>query len=165
MRRLPVPLPLSLSSTALTSLAAVACAAALALVGIAGALPDAAAQDVPTDLAAYARLPVCTLDKDGTRLATEPCRTAPTKADLPRRAAAEMITPMPHVALARPAVAPRIPAPDTSLINHGPQPLVACDAGGCRDASGVRHNTGSGNATVTPGGKLCNINGIWLQCS
>lgn len=162
MRRLPVRLPSRLSITALASVAAMAAAAALA--GIAGAPIDAAAQDVAADLAAYARLPVCALNKDGTRLAVEPCRTAPTKADLPRRAVPEIITPMPRVALARPAVAPRIPAPDTSLISHGPQPLVGCDAGGCRDAGGVRHNTGTGNATVTPDGKLCNINGIWLQC-
>jgi len=147
------------------SLASVAIVAALALAGIAGPLADAAAQDVPTDLAAYARLPVCALSKDGTRLAVEPCRTAPPKADMPRRAVPEMIASMPGVALARPAAAPRIATPDATVISHGPQALIGCDAGGCRDASGVRHNTGTGNATVTPSGKLCNINGIWLQCS
>ena len=143
--------------------ASLATAAALALA--AGVSAHAAAQDVPADVAAYARLPTCTLNQDGTRLAVEPCRTAPPKADMPRRAVPEMIAPMPRVALARPAVAPRLPASDAPVISRGPQPLVGCDAGGCRDASGVRHNTGTGNATVTPSGKLCNINGIWLQCS
>ena len=162
MRRLPVALPPRFSMAALVSLIPMA---ALALAGIAGTPGDAAAQDVPTDLAAYARLPTCTLSKDGTRLAVEPCRTASPKADMPRRAVPEMIAPMPRMALARPAVAPRIPAADAPVVNRGPQALIGCDAGGCRDASGVRHSTGSGNATVTPSGKLCNINGIWLQCS
>src|SRR5471030_276849 len=139
--------------------------ALLALLGIAGTLAGAAAQAVPTDLAAYAKLPICALSKDGTRLAVEPCRTAPAKSPMPRRAVTETIDPMPRVTLARPAVAPRLSVPSAPVFNRGPQALVGCDAGGCRDASGVRHNTGSGNATVTPGGKLCNINGIWLQCS
>ena len=147
MRRLPVQLQRS----------------ALALLAVIAG--GAMAQDVPTDLAAYARLPTCSLNKDGTQLAVEPCRTAPPKAAMPRRAVPEMIGPMPSLTLARPAAAPPPSISGAPAISRGPQALVGCDAGGCRDASGVRHNTGSGNATVTPGGKLCNINGIWLQCS
>lgn len=161
MRRLLIPLPhRSLGSAVVAALASLLVPAA-----IAGLASGAAAQDVPAALAAYAKLPTCSLNKDGTRLAVEPCRTAAPKADMPRRAVTEMIAPMPSVALARPAAAPPAPVLGAPASSRGPQALVGCDAGGCRDAGGVRHNTGSGNATVTPSGKLCNINGIWLQCS
>ncbi|MBC7860219.1 MAG: hypothetical protein H7Z39_15915 [Burkholderiaceae bacterium] len=54
------------------------------------------------------------------------------------------------------------PAPLTT--NTSPLPLVDCAAGACRDAAGVRHEGGVGNATLDPNGRLCHRDGVWLQC-
>ena len=117
---------------------------------------------------AYAKLPVCELSEDGKRLAVEPCRTAPAAAPMPRRPVPLTIQPMPQNKRA-----PQVAMPDTqpstpieTLVRPPgtPIPAIGCTAGGCYDASGVRHNTGPAGTTITPAGKMCQRNGAWLQC-
>ena len=52
---------------------------------------------------------------------------------------------------------PSVPMP------RAPQPIGACDTGGCRDAAGVRYN-GAGNATLDANGRICHRNGAFMQC-
>ena len=130
-----------------------------ALAAPASAEPDQAPQDA---------LPVCTLAPgDNTRLAVEPCRTAPQKQAGRRRAVLQNIEPMlqqspaPHYVYHPGAPPLALPAPASST---APSPQNGCDAGGCRDAAGARYNGGVGNAVIGPDGKVCNRNGAWLQC-
>ena len=69
--------------------------------------------------------------------------------------------PAPAIANAGRAQAAPAPAP---VSPPAPSPQNGCDAGGCRDAAGVRYNGGVGNAVIGPDGKVCNRNGAWLQC-
>ncbi|MET3132154.1 hypothetical protein AAKU55_002424 [Oxalobacteraceae bacterium GrIS 1.11] len=117
-------------------------------------------------------LPVCTLAPDG-KLAVEPCRPAPPKGA--RRAVPQIIGRMPQQA---PVPAPGLPpaygyrppaapAPASAPVPPGPQlplPVLGCDLGGCRDPAGTRHDGGVGGATLDPSGRLCQRNGVWLQC-
>jgi len=112
-----------------------------------------------------ARLPVCSLAPDDPgKLAVEPCRPAPTHVE--RRAVEQVTGRMParmpppiHEFHPAPPVAPALPTnPDRPL------PLIGCHSGVCRDAGGTLHNGGVGNATLDPNGKLCNREGVWLQC-
>lgn len=117
---------------------------------------------------AYAKLPVCKLSADGKRLAVEPCRTAPAAVPMPRRPVPLTVQQMPRNKLA-PQVAMPAPQPSTPIETlmrppGTPIPAIGCTAGGCYDASGVRHNTGPGGTTITPAGKLCQRQGAWLQC-
>lgn len=146
----------------------------LALPAAALAAPDAAPATTPaatpaaTDLQAYARLPICTLSADGKHLAVEPCRTAPAAKPMPRRPVLQIIQRMP------PAPAPRVvaapPLPRTPTLQElqqparSPIPVTGCDAGGCYDPTGTRHNNAATGVTITPSGKLCNRSGTWLQC-
>jgi hypothetical protein len=116
----------------------------------------------------YAKLPVCELSADGKRLAVEPCRTAPAAAPMPRRPVPLTVQQMPRNKLA-PQVAMPQPAPSTPIETlmqppGTPIPAIGCTAGGCYDASGVRHNAGPAGTTITPAGKMCQRNGAWLQC-
>lgn len=147
---------------ALAGLLAAAC-------GAGQAAPSAAAAAGPSDaeLQAYARLPVCTLSADGKHLAVEPCRTAPARKPMPRRPVTQIIQPMPAAAPPRSVSAPPLP-PSPSLQEilqpkGSPIPVTGCDAGGCYDASGTRHNN-PGPVTITPAGKVCTRTGAWLQC-
>ncbi|HEV7814485.1 MAG TPA: hypothetical protein VGP06_05205 [Janthinobacterium sp.] len=115
---------------------------------------------------AEARLPVCTLSADGSRLAVEPCTKAPQQQA--RRSVAQVIQGLPSY---KPSgnygpdpVLPSAFTPSRPSIPPAPVPVNGCDAGGCRDASGVRHELGTGNAGVDRNGKLCNRHGAFLQC-
>jgi len=135
----------------------------------AGLSVAAAAPSVDTSkmsLQDYARLPICTLSADGQHLAVEPCRTAPARAPMPRRPVPQMVQrqpPLPPPLDNRRAV-PLPPVPKVPSSPSLPMPALNCDAGGCYDLNGVRHNNAAGNSTITPGGKLCIRNGAWLQC-
>jgi len=113
-------------------------------------------------LDAYAKLPVCTLSADGEHLAVEPCRTAPTRKLLPRRPVPQIVQRQPPLPV--PRSVPMPPVRPLAIQPRSPAPIVSCDAGGCYDLNGVRHNNAAGNSTITPAGKLCNRNGVWLQC-
>lgn len=112
--------------------------------------------------AGQAALPVCTLAQDNPdKLAVEPCRPAPTR--VKRRAVAQVIGRMPvqqqaPVAAARPMYPPPVVPVAPSGVT-GPLPVMGCDAGGCRDPSGIRHDAGP-----DANGKLCHRDGPWLQC-
>lgn len=130
--------------------------------------PVSARQLEPPSAEDYARLPVCTLSADGKRLAVEPCRTAPAMVPMPRRPVPQIIQRMPRSTQAPQVAMPAMPPsrPIKSLLRPPgtPMPAVGCDAGGCYDPSGVRHNNAAGGSTLTPGGKLCNRTGPWIQC-
>ena len=117
---------------------------------------------------AYAKLPVCKLSEDGKRLAVEPCRTARAAAPMPRRPVPLTIQQMPSNKLApqvaMPKTQPSTPIETLMQPPGNPIPAIGCTAGGCYDASGVRHNAGPGSTTITPAGKMCQRNGAWLQC-
>ena len=112
----------------------------------------------------YAKLPVCTLNAEGTALAVEPCRTAPLKSPLPRRAVAQIIQPMPSVKRAPQVAMPAAPpSPALPAVSSRPVPVTHCDAGGCYGANGVRYNN-AGAGVVGPNGKVCNRLGATIQC-
>ena len=120
--------------------------------GHAGAQEQAASDD----------LPVCQLDpRDSSKLAVEPCRPAPPVQ--PRRSVPQVIGRMP--AQPAPPVVPMAPLPPSPAVPmpRAPQPIGACDTGGCRDAAGARYN-GAGNATLDANGRICHRNGAFIQC-
>jgi hypothetical protein len=107
-------------------------------------------------------LPLCQLDpRDSSKLAVEPCRPAPPVQ--PRRSVTQVIGRMP--AQLAPPVVPMAPLPSSPAVPmpHAPQPIGACDTGGCRDAAGARYN-GAGNATLDANGRICHRNGAFMQC-
>ncbi|PIG26815.1 hypothetical protein CLU93_1037 [Janthinobacterium sp. 35] len=108
-------------------------------------------------------LPVCQLDpRDSGKLVVEPCRPAPPVQ--PRRSVAQVIGRMPVQRAAPPVVPMAAPPPGSSVPMPGaPQPIGACDTGGCRDAAGARYN-GAGNATLDANGRICHRNGTFMQC-
>ncbi|MDQ4627708.1 hypothetical protein [Janthinobacterium lividum] len=110
-------------------------------------------------------LPVCQLDpRDSSKLAVEPCRPAPPVQ--PRRSVAQVIGRMPAQSV--PPVVPMAPLPPLPPspavpMPRAPQPIGACDTGGCRDSAGARYN-GAGNATLDANGRICHRNGAFIQC-
>ncbi|HEX8404909.1 MAG TPA: hypothetical protein VF670_09840 [Duganella sp.] len=117
---------------------------------------------------AYAKLPVCKLSEDGKRLIAEPCRTAPAAVPMPRRPVPLTIQRMPSTKVApqvaMPQMAPSTPIETLMQPPGSPVPAVGCTAAGCYDPSGARHSTGPAGTTVTPTGKLCSRQGVWIQC-
>jgi hypothetical protein len=127
---------------------------------------------------AYAKLPLCRLAADGKHLAVEPCRTAPTQRNLARRPVPQLSVPMPRMAAPAPSVVwgPVLTSPGRSslpAVGAAPVPAapslpgpgaplpVTCDAGGCRDSHGTYY-PGNG-VLVSPTGKMCSNNGVWMQ--
>ncbi|PLY46372.1 hypothetical protein CSZ94_03810 [Janthinobacterium sp. ROICE36] len=108
-------------------------------------------------------LPVCQLDPhDSGKLAVEPCRPAPPVQ--PRRSVAQVIGRMPVQRTTPPVVSmPSLPPSRAVPMPGAPQPIGACDTGGCRDAAGARYN-GAGNATLDANGRICHRNGAFMQC-
>lgn len=142
--------------TAGTCRTGVALALALSLSTLASSQVAAAERPAPEDL------PVCRLDpRDNSKLVVEPCRPAPPVQ--PRRAVAQVIGRMP--AQPAPPVVPMPPLPPSPTVPmpRAPQPIGACDTGGCRDATGARYN-GAGNATLDANGRICHRNGAFIQC-
>jgi hypothetical protein len=117
--------------------------------------------------AAYARLPVCTLNADATALAVEPCRTAPAQVPMPRRPVPQIIDRMPQAKrapqVAMPATTPLPALQGMSNPPRAPVPVTSCDAAGCYGANGVRYNN-IGGGVVGPSGKVCNRAGATIQC-
>ena len=65
--------------------------------------------------------------------------------------------------LAVPSPAP-MPATITPVAPPAPVFLNGCDAGGCNGSNGVRYNGGVGTTLLSPEGRLCNNNGVTVQC-
>jgi hypothetical protein len=144
----------------------------------ASAPANPAAALTPDEIAAYARLPVCTLSADGLRLAQQPCRTAPARVPMARRRVPQIMDPPISTRTAVPAAAPAafavpasgalplpaapvyLPAPPASP----PQALSNCSASGCYDAQGRRLDNAAPGVVITPQGKVCSRNGVWIQC-
>lgn len=62
---------------------------------------------------------------------------------------------------------PNPPLPSAGMAAPNPPSPVqinSCDAGGCTDVNGTRYNSGAGNATVSPQGRLCTRSGTTMQC-
>jgi hypothetical protein len=138
------------------------------VVGLLAAASACAADPAAMSLSEYARLPVCTLSADGQHLAVEACRTAPARSPMSRRPVPQIVQRQPSLPLPRALPMPPVPAspslPSLLMPPGAPTPALNCDAGGCYDLNGVRHNNAAGNSTLTPSGKLCIHNGPWLQC-
>ena len=113
--------------------------------------------------AASESLPMCQLDpRNSSKLAVEPCRPAPPVQ--PRRSVAQVIGRMPMQRTVSPVVPmPPLPPSPAVPMPGAPQPIGACDTGGCRDAAGARYN-GAGNATLDANGRICHRNGAFIQC-
>jgi hypothetical protein len=89
-----------------------------------------------------------------------PC---PLKAPIKRRAVQQIIGRMP--AAAAPVVAPPLVSiKPTPVQPPAPVPLNSCDAGGCLGADGKRYTPAAGAATLDDKGRLCQRNGVWVQC-
>lgn len=133
----------------------------LLLLLFAGSAAWAAGQDAAQ--APAEPLPVCRLDpQDNTKLAVEPCATAPPVAA--RRAVTQVIGRMPDTRMPPPVIHTQTVPPATHApVPSMPLPVNSCDSGGCRDASGMRHD-GVGNATLDANGRVCHRNGAFLQC-
>lgn len=131
----------------------------------AAAAQDGAGQDAAhMPLADYARLPPCTLSRDGSRLAVEPCRTAPPRQPMPRRPVPLLIQPLPSRAAPVTVTPPPSPPSPPLVLPSRPQPAIACGVNGCFDSNGQFHGAAGGNATIGPSGRLCIRDGVWLQC-
>ena len=120
------------------------------------------------DLREYAKLPVCSLSADGKRLAVEPCRTAPARVPMPRRPVPLIVQRMPVVKQAPQVAMPSAPPSPSlqTLLNppNAPKALNNCGPTGCNDANGTHINNAGPGAAISPAGKVCNRNGVWLQC-
>lgn len=126
-------------------------------------MPSAPAAAGKGGVAIADRLPVCTLSPGNPeKLAVEPCRRAPPSTR--RRAVAQTIGRMSFASGPAQVYGFRASPPASVAAPTGPIPVGGCDAGGCYDASGARHDGGVGNATLDPAGRLCNRHGVWLQC-
>ena len=111
-----------------------------------------------------AALPVCQLDpQDSNRLLVEPCRAAPPVGA--RRAVPQVIGHMPATQMPPPVLRYQAPSAVSSPTQTpgAPQPIGACDSGGCRDAAGARYNTSTGNQTLDANGRICHRNGAFIQ--
>lgn len=82
-----------------------------------------AAANAAADPAAYARLPVCQLAKDGRSLAVEPCRTAPPRRPMPRRPLPHQDYPQPRIGIQE-APRPELTLPAATLEPRSPYPAA-----------------------------------------
>jgi hypothetical protein len=113
---------------------------------------------------AYAKLPVCKLNSDGTSLQVQPCRTAPAQSPMPRRPVPQIIERQPQTRVSPQPAMPAPPTPPaTPSLARPPVPVTSCDAGGCNGANGVRYNN-TGNGVAGPNGKVCTRAGATVQC-
>ena len=109
----------------------------------------------------------------------EPAQPLEQKADKPpppkkpvkRRSVQQIIEPVPPVyrpTLTPPSATPPVALPPSgAMTTVNPPPPVqinSCDAGGCTGVNGSRYDSGAGNATVSPQGRLCTRTGTTMQC-
>ena len=98
-----------------------------------------------------------------------PAPAAPAKKPIKRRAVRQILDDD-----NRPAAPPAVYAPTLTPPTVQPQPQVHgvppapatlnCIGGACTDSNGARFNGGVGTTLISPQGKLCNNNGMTVQC-
>lgn len=101
----------------------------------------------------------------------KPGAQAPAKKPLKRRAVRQVldddVRPAAFPAALAPTLLPpesRLPIPGTiSGDTSGPVNLH-CVGGTCSDSNGARYNGGVGTTLISPQGRLCNNNGLTVQC-
>lgn len=93
-------------------------------------------------------------------------KPAPKKAPAKRRAVRQIDgdTPAAPAPAPTPARDMAIPRPMPSPVAPGPAVLNGCDGPACLDAGGGRFNGGVGTTLISPQGRLCNNNGMTVQC-
>lgn len=102
--------------------------------------------------------------------APETTQKPPVKRRAVRQQLDDDIRPLPTVPSAAPSVhyGPRLTPPGTATpATPGvpPAPILPnCIGDSCRDPNGGRFNGGVGTTLISPEGKLCNNNGMTVQC-
>ncbi|WP_158590353.1 hypothetical protein [Noviherbaspirillum cavernae] len=84
----------------------------------------------------------------------------------PRRAVPQNIErsampPAPPIRIPSPPPPPSVQQPVTPA---PPSPVTTCDAGGCWSPGGTRYQGGAGGTYLDNSGRLCQRNGVWMQC-
>ncbi|WP_426100641.1 hypothetical protein [Massilia sp. TSP1-1-2] len=94
-------------------------------------------------------------------------KPAPAKKPAQRRAVRQVLDDDVRPAPPPAVYAPQLTSPPSSLPVPGvaPGPLnLNCVGATCTDANGGRFNGGVGTTLISPQGKLCNNNGMTVQC-
>ncbi len=97
----------------------------------------------------------------------KPSPAAPVKKPIKRRAVRQVLDDDVRPAAPPAVYAPKLATPDASLPVPGaaPGPVhLNCVGGTCADANGGRFNGGVGTTLISPQGRLCNNNGLTVQC-
>ena len=91
----------------------------------------------------------------------------PAKKPVKRRAVRQILDDDIRPAAAPAVYAPTLKQPEAGRPIHGIPPAPAniqCVGASCTDSSGARFNGGVGTTLISPQGKLCNNNGLTVQC-
>lgn len=92
---------------------------------------------------------------------------APAKKPIKRRAVRQILDDDIRPVTPPAVYAPTLTAPRAQPQVHGVPPAPAtvnCIGGACSDSNGGRFNGGVGTTLISPQGKLCNHNGLTVQC-
>lgn len=96
-----------------------------------------------------------------------PASAASAKTPVKRRAVRQILDDDIRPAAPPAVYAPTLTRPAAQPQIHGVPPPPAtlnCIGGACTDSSGGRFNGGVGTTLISPQGKLCNNNGLTVQC-
>jgi len=100
---------------------------------------------------AMAQVPIVRGADGGSPIAVQPVQIGPSHGGAPVPQAPAPVEP------AQPSAPRTAPAP---------VPLGNCNAGGCWDSQGNRYNaTGDGARVMSPEGKLCRVDGTFINCN
>lgn len=97
----------------------------------------------------------------------KPVPPAPAKKPVKRRAVRQVldddVRPAPPPTVYAPQLTP--PSSLQTVPGVAPSPLILnCVGATCTDTSGARYNSGVGTTLIGPQGRLCNNNGLTVQC-
>ena len=96
-----------------------------------------------------------------------PAPPAPAKKPVKRRAVRQVLDDDVRPAAPPAVYGPQLTPPSSSQSVPGvaPSPLILnCVGATCTDTSGGRYNSGVGTTLISPQGRLCNNNGLTVQC-
>ncbi len=97
----------------------------------------------------------------------KPATEAPAKKPIKRRAVRQILDDDIRPAAPAAVYAPTLTPPVSERPIHGvpPGPVnLNCVGGTCTDSNGGRFNGGVGSTLISPQGRLCNNNGLTVQC-